>query len=164
MIRTQNQFVAKDGTVVCTDERTLRDYNRSDDRLFDFEITVHASHGELTLGDTKEGTMAVRLAETMRLKPNKANDGKPNGHIVTSEGVRDGGNVGETCGVGGLSRSGGWPDDGVGHLRSSGKSATSDVVARAGLRLVWRRIRLASMISRSSRRGREICGCRRESR
>jgi hypothetical protein len=33
--------------------------------------------------------MALRLAESMRLKPNKFNAGKPTGHIVTSEGVRD---------------------------------------------------------------------------
>jgi hypothetical protein len=89
VIRTSNQLVAKDGKVVCTDERTLRVYNRSEDRLFDFEITIHASHGDVTFGDTKEGTMAVRLAETMRLKPNKANTGKATGHIVTSEGIRD---------------------------------------------------------------------------
>jgi hypothetical protein len=90
VIRTSNRLVAKDGTVVGTDERTLRIYNRLEGRQFDFEITIHASHGELILGDTKEGTMAVRLAETMRLKPNKANEGKPTGHIVNSEGVRDG--------------------------------------------------------------------------
>ena len=34
--------------------------------------------------------MALRLAETMRLKPNKSNVGNPTGHIVNSEGVRDG--------------------------------------------------------------------------
>jgi hypothetical protein len=90
VIRTSNRLVAKDGTVVCTDERTLRIHNRSEYRMFDFEITVHASHGDVTFGDTKEGTMAVRLAETMRLKPNKANADKPTGHIVNSEGVRDG--------------------------------------------------------------------------
>jgi len=90
VIRTSNKLVAKDGTVVCTDERTLRVYNRSDHRMFDFDITVHASHGEITFGDTKEGTMAARLAETMRLMPNKANAGKPTGRIVNSEGVRDG--------------------------------------------------------------------------
>ena len=33
--------------------------------------------------------MGIRLAETMRLKPNKANAGKPTGHIVQSTGVRD---------------------------------------------------------------------------
>src|SRR2546425_7915756 len=89
VLKTKNKLVAKDGTVVCTDERTLRVFNQKDERLFDYEITIHASHGDLTLGDTKEGTMAIRLAETMRLKPNKSNTGKPTGHIVNSEGVRD---------------------------------------------------------------------------
>jgi hypothetical protein len=89
VIRERNKWVAADGTVVCTDERTLRFYNpgRANERLFDFEITLKASNGELTFGDTKEGTMAVRLAETMRLK-GKGKVGK--GHIVNSAGVRDG--------------------------------------------------------------------------
>jgi hypothetical protein len=90
VIRSRNRLIAKDGTVVGTDERTLRVYNRTDHRMFDFEVTLRASHGELTFGDTKEGTMAVRLAETMRLTPNEANRGRAGGHIVTSEGVRDG--------------------------------------------------------------------------
>lgn len=91
VIRSKNKWVAHDGTVQCTDERTLRFYNRpGSERLFDFEITLHASHGDVTLGDTKEGSMALRLNETMRLKPNQANAGKPTGHIVNSEGVRDG--------------------------------------------------------------------------
>jgi hypothetical protein len=51
----------------------------------DFEITLHASHGELTLGDTKEGSMAIRLAPTLRLKGDVAK-----GHIVNSVGDRDG--------------------------------------------------------------------------
>ncbi len=86
LIRERNKWVAANGTVVCTDERTLRFYNpgRANERVIDFEITLKASNGELTLGDTKEGTMAVRLAETMRLK---GKVGK--GHIVNSAGVRD---------------------------------------------------------------------------
>lgn len=90
IIRSANRLVAKDGTVVATDERTLRIYNRKADRILDFEVTVYASHGPLEFGDTKEGTMAIRLNETMRLEPNKANAGKPTGHIVNSEGLRDG--------------------------------------------------------------------------
>jgi hypothetical protein len=91
LIRSRNRWVAPDGRVICTDERTLRFHNGpANERLVDFEITLYASHGELTLGDTKEGTMALRLAETMRLKHNKYNTGKPTGHIVNSEGVRDG--------------------------------------------------------------------------
>lgn len=87
VIRERNKWVAANGTVVCTDERTLRFYapERPSERMLDFEITLLASNGELTLGDTKEGTMAVRLAETMRLKGNLAQ-----GHIVNSAGVRDG--------------------------------------------------------------------------
>jgi methane monooxygenase PmoA-like len=90
VITSKNKLVAADGSVVCTDDRTLRIYNRKEGRLFDFEITIRASHGDLTLGDTKEGTLAIRLAETMRLKPNKSNSGKPTGHIINSEGVREG--------------------------------------------------------------------------
>ena len=90
IIRSKNKYVAPDGKVVCTDDRTLRIYNRRDERLFDFDITLHASDGDLTFGDTKEGMMAMRLNETMRQGPNKFNKGKPTGHIVNSEGVRDG--------------------------------------------------------------------------
>ena len=91
VIRSQNKYVASDGSVVATDERTLRIYARPDnERLFDFEITFKAGDKDLVFGDTKEGTMSLRLAETMRLKPNKTSKGKPGGHIVNSEGVRDG--------------------------------------------------------------------------
>ncbi len=59
------------------------------ERLFDFEVTLRAADKDIVLGDTKEGTMAIRLAETMRLAPNKFNEGKPTGHIVQSTGVKD---------------------------------------------------------------------------
>ena len=87
VISSRDKWVASDGKVICTDERTLRIYNPGavDERMFDFEITLHASNGELTFGDTKEGTMAVRLAETMRLKGKVGH-----GHIINSAGVRDG--------------------------------------------------------------------------
>lgn len=90
IIESTQQWLGKDGNPVCTDERTLRVYNRPDnERLFDYEITIRAGEKDVTFGDTKEGSMALRLAETMRLKPNKDNVGKPTGHIVNSEGVRD---------------------------------------------------------------------------
>jgi hypothetical protein len=34
--------------------------------------------------------MAIRVAESMRLRPNEHYAGKPTGHIVNSEGIRDG--------------------------------------------------------------------------
>jgi hypothetical protein len=72
--------------VICTDERLLR--FRSDGsavRSIDYEITLIASHGDLVIGDTKEGSMSIRVPSTMTVN---GKNGK--GHIVTSEGLRDG--------------------------------------------------------------------------
>lgn len=90
-LRARNHWLGPDGQLMASDERVLR-FHRGDGtaRVLDFEITLQAVAGDLKLGDTKEGSMAVRLAETMRLKPNADNVGKPTGHIVNSEGVRDG--------------------------------------------------------------------------
>jgi hypothetical protein len=86
VIKSRNRWVTAEGNTVCTDDRVLRFYApaQASTRVIDFDITLHASNGEVTLGDTKEGTMALRLAETMRLK---GKVGK--GHIVNSAGARD---------------------------------------------------------------------------
>lgn len=93
LIRSRNKWVAPDGKVVCTDERTIRFYSAGDVRMLDYEITLIASEGDVTFGDTKEGTMAIRLAETMRVTKPKAKGQKKaepgEGHIVNSDGVRD---------------------------------------------------------------------------
>ncbi|MEO7298918.1 MAG: PmoA family protein [Verrucomicrobiota bacterium] len=88
VIRSQNKWVAKNGTVVATDERTIGFSGNATQKIIDYAITLHASNGDLKMGDTKEGTMAIRVAETMRLSHSK--DKKGDGHIVNSEGVRDG--------------------------------------------------------------------------
>lgn len=94
VIRTQNKLVAVDGKMICTEDRTMRIYNLPSDRMMDFEVTIHASQGDVTFGDTKEGMMALRLNESMRLVRPPAKGEKKNrpgqGHIVNSEGVRDG--------------------------------------------------------------------------
>lgn len=84
IIQSQNKWVAKAGETICTDTRTHKFYNRPEGRIMDFEITIYASQGKVTLGDTKEGSMAIRLAPTMRLKGKVGQ-----GHIVNSEGIRD---------------------------------------------------------------------------
>ena len=90
VIHSQNKWVAKDGAVVATDDRTIRFSGTAKVPIIDYDVTIHASNGELKMEDTKEGTMAIRLTESMRLMHNKFNRGKPTGHIVNSEGVRDG--------------------------------------------------------------------------
>lgn len=86
VIKDQDKWVKADGTVVCTDDRTCRIVPLDQGCYMDFTFTIHASNGEVIFGDTKEGSMAIRLAETMRLKRhNRLADG----HIINSEGVRD---------------------------------------------------------------------------
>jgi len=84
VIKAQNKWVSADGQNVCTDTRTHRFYNQPGGQIMDFEVTIHASHGDVTLGDTKEGSMAIRLAPTMRVE---GKVGK--GHIINSEGHHD---------------------------------------------------------------------------
>jgi hypothetical protein len=86
VIRSANNWIDAKGILVCTDERMLRIYNSKENspRIIDFEITLHAlKTNALTFGDTKEGSMAVRVAKSMQLLHG-------DGHIVMSTGVRDG--------------------------------------------------------------------------
>ncbi len=86
VIKSKNKWVAKNGEVVCTDTRTHRFYPPTadnDGQIMDFDVTIHASEGKVVLGDTKEGSMAIRLAPTMRERGDVAQ-----GHIVNSEGHR----------------------------------------------------------------------------
>jgi hypothetical protein len=48
-----------------------------DSRIIDCEIAIRADHGALKIGDTKEGTFAIRVAPELNA---------PTGHMVNSEG------------------------------------------------------------------------------
>jgi hypothetical protein len=88
---TSNRWVAPDGRVLVTDRTKFRVVRSPLGRQFDYEITLFASEGQdVVFGDTKEGTMAIRLAESMRLKANKHYEGKATGRILQDTGVKDG--------------------------------------------------------------------------
>ena len=91
VLRARDRWVAPDGRLICTDERTLRFHASTAGRFIDFEITLQARPDEpLLLGDNKDGTMALRLAQWMTL-PHKY-QGKPlpgAGHLLTSTGFKD---------------------------------------------------------------------------
>lgn len=94
VIKSTDDWVTPAGVVVCSDTRTMRIYNRPDnERMFDFDVTLQAPADKpVVFDDEKDGAMAVRVAETMRLK----RKGKPAaGHIVMSTGARDGGTWGK---------------------------------------------------------------------
>ncbi|HEX7449776.1 MAG TPA: PmoA family protein [Pirellulales bacterium] len=83
VIATRNDWLDHQGKKVLEDERTL--IFRADDqqRSIDFDIVLRATDGPVTFGDTKEGSMGVRIPTVMDLNSNQG------GHIVTSEGLTD---------------------------------------------------------------------------
>ncbi len=87
-IQSSAKWLDKDGNTVCTDTTVIRfPQGVKGGRIIDFQITIHASAGKLTMGDTKEGTMAIRTHPGLRLT---AKDKKPGpGHAVNSEGLKD---------------------------------------------------------------------------
>ena len=91
VLKSTCKWVAPDNKVVCTDERTVRVYHRpKNERMFDFEITIKApADRDVLFGDTKEGTMAVRVNEQMRVTRGRNTAGT--GHIVLAGGARDDG-------------------------------------------------------------------------
>jgi len=83
VIVTRNDWVGPDGKKQCEDERTLSFGVDGQTRRIDFDITLCATAGPVRFGDTKEGTMALRIAQTMTV------DAKQGGRIVNSEGLTD---------------------------------------------------------------------------
>lgn len=70
-LTARNDWVDTNGTIICSDTRTLRfsaSKVKANSRILDFNITIRATQGDITFGDTKEGTMAIRVAESMKAK------------------------------------------------------------------------------------------------
>ncbi len=97
-IVTENEWTDREGNIQCCDQRTLVFGADANSRWIDVEIVVKAGDIPVKFGDTKEGTFGVRVAGTMKIdaaKPN-ARHGVPEtdpswgGHVVNSEGDRDG--------------------------------------------------------------------------
>lgn len=96
VLRAAARWVAPGGEVMLRSETTFRVYARpAHERLFDFEVTLTAGDKEVVLGDTKEGTMAVRVAESMRgtlaKKEGEKKSAPGPGRIVLSSGDRSSG-------------------------------------------------------------------------
>ncbi|NBV85271.1 MAG: hypothetical protein EBS01_03170, partial [Verrucomicrobia bacterium] len=68
VIRDRLKWLAPDGSVPLTSEQTFRVHQPHDSiQELDFEVTLIAGAQEVVLGDTKEGAMALRINESMRL-------------------------------------------------------------------------------------------------
>ncbi len=80
VVAARDAWLAPDGRRVCEDRRLLRFDSDGDTRWIDFDITLTASDGDVTFGDTKEGTFGVRVAQTLSV------DAHRGGKIVNSRG------------------------------------------------------------------------------
>jgi hypothetical protein len=82
-IRTTDDWLAPDRKKVCEDERVVRIYATKMSRVLDFDVTLKATEGPVTFGDTKEGMFGLRVPTSMDVTSKKG------GKIVTAEGLED---------------------------------------------------------------------------
>lgn len=95
VITARNRWVAPDGTVHCTDETVISVRGVPDGRILDYQITLKAPADKpVVFGDTKEGTMAIRVPLWMTPphsysvnKKKQKHEGQ--GTIVNAEGIRN---------------------------------------------------------------------------
>jgi hypothetical protein len=83
MIRTSDDWLGPDNKRICSDQRIVRFFTTSTTRIIDFDITIKATDGPVTFGDTKEGMFGVRVATSMDV------DSKQGGKITNSGGLND---------------------------------------------------------------------------
>ncbi len=66
--RTQSRWISKDKLETVLTDETLYQFGADENaRWIDAEYTLHASHGDVTMDDTKEGTFALRTHPDLRL-------------------------------------------------------------------------------------------------
>jgi hypothetical protein len=80
VIGTRNDWLDASGSAIAHDQRLLQFGATADARWIDYRIQLWSNDQPLTIGDTKEGMFAVRVASTMRV------DAKEGGRIVNSRG------------------------------------------------------------------------------
>jgi hypothetical protein len=91
-LRTRNRWMSPDGRHIASDETTIRFRDAGNgNRTLDYEVTIKAlADTPLVLGDSKEGTMAIRVAQWLTLPHRMGGKDIPGvGHLLTSTGIRD---------------------------------------------------------------------------
>jgi Family of unknown function (DUF6807) len=76
-IRARFNLVAPGGRVLAEETQSYVFRGGPDARIIDCEFVIHANHGPVRMGDTKEGTFAIRVTKQLNSPP---------GHMVNSNG------------------------------------------------------------------------------
>ena len=75
-----------DGSVLLTEDRTMVFHAGSNNRIVDFDLSLTARAELVTLGDTKEGTFALRVATPMEESHEMAQGVQRTGTILSADG------------------------------------------------------------------------------
>ena len=94
-LRPRTDWVTADGKKIAEDVRDIRLFPVRGGYLIDFDVTVRAVGGPLRWGDTKEGTFAVRVADSLRADAGK--DKKAEGRIENAAGQTQDATWGKTA-------------------------------------------------------------------
>jgi len=85
VLETVNRWITAAGAVVCTDTRRIEFAADAAARTIDYTVTIQAGDEPVTFGDTKEGTMALRVRP--ELQPKDVNKSRgATGRILNSAG------------------------------------------------------------------------------
>lgn len=76
-IRAQFNLVGPDGKVIAGETQGYTFHGNAQNRLIDCEFIIHAGKIPVKMGDTKEGTFAIRVVKGLE---------DPNGHMLNSNG------------------------------------------------------------------------------
>lgn len=85
---TENEWIGKNGDILCTDQRTFRFGLNGESRLIDFDVTVTAVADRVVFADTKEGCFGVRVPGRFDGDKDRKDKERPGGTIVNAEGLK----------------------------------------------------------------------------
>ena len=88
LLVTENEWINKDGVVVCADLRTVRFGLIGESRFIDFDVTVTAIADTVVFGDTKEGSFGIRVPGRFDSDEKRRDKNHPGGIIVNAEGLK----------------------------------------------------------------------------
>jgi hypothetical protein len=83
---TRNEWLTADGQKVLDETRTISLYALGPSRLYVLDIDLHASAVPITFGDTKEGSMGVRVNDEIREAPSKKGEKGGHGKLTSADG------------------------------------------------------------------------------
>jgi Methane oxygenase PmoA len=78
VLQAEFDLVTSDGQVIATEIHAYTFRGDEQSRIIDCEFTILANHGPVKLGDTKEGTLAIRVVKALDSPPSR---------MVNSEGA-----------------------------------------------------------------------------